>query len=179
MSTAQFAGMGPDQALAFMAGAPVQPVRTRLAGLVAGRRVIDIGCGKGEEVGLYGPDQYLGVDCSPELIALARDRWPGYRFETVAAQELPAFMHGDRFPCGIMKAVLEHVPPDEAVAIYERARSVCEVLYVAWHWEPAEEKVTTYRGELGTMLQVRHDRARFLGMESREVVGAHVIWTVR
>lgn len=177
MSTAQFAAMTRGQAEAFMPNAQRQAARRRLAELVAGRPVLDIGCGKGEEVGeLYTVNQYHGLDCSAQLIEIARQRWPRYLFAVGSAQELA----GDSlvFPVAIMKAVLEHLPPDEAVQVYEAARRVAAVLYVAWHTEPGVERLSTYEGELGTMLQHRHDRSRFAGVTEREVCGPHVIWTV-
>lgn len=184
MSTAQFANMTRAQAVAFMANAHPQPVRHRLAQIVGGRAVIDIGCGKGEEIGdLFTPEQYTGVDCSAELIAIAQKRWPEHRFFVGSAQGTAAIATLEprqRWPFGIIKSVLEHLPPDEAVAVYEAGRAICDVLLVAWHTEPGwPEKLGSYDGELGRMLQHRHTLQRFTGIESREVCGAHVIWTVR
>ena len=94
-----------------------------------GRQVVDIGCSRAEEIGnLYTPEQYVGLDCSPALIACARAAWPGYRFGVCAAQDITG-----RYPVGIMKAVLEHVPPKEAVEIYEHVRRHVGVLYLCWH----------------------------------------------
>lgn len=174
MSTAQFAEMSRSQAESFMAGAKPQAVRARMSQIVGPAQVIDIGCGKGEEVAwLYRPWQYLGVDCSPELVRLARQRNPGYEFLAKNALDLDG-----RWPFAVMKAVLEHLPPDEAVEVYEHARTVSEVLLLAWHTEPGREHLTTYDGELGTMAQNRHDRDRFEGVRSRHVVGPHVLWVV-
>lgn len=168
--------MTPEQAAQFMPDAPPQLARKRLAELVAGRQVVDIGCSRAEEIGdLYTSEQYLGVDCSAALVAVARERWPDYRFEVCPAQELPDFGH---WPVGIIKAVLEHVPPREALDIYNAARRAVDVLYLCWHWEPEKQKITTYEGLLGTMLQIRHERDSFKDVAAREVVGNHVIWTV-
>lgn len=157
-----------------MAGAGPQAVRTAMAEIVGTADVIDIGCGKGEEVSrLYEPQQYLGVDCSAELVHLAMERNPGYRFEVADALDIDG-----HWPFAVMKAVLEHLPPDEAVAVYEHAKSVADVLLVAWHMEPGVEHLATYEGELGTMQQNRHDRDQFQGVQSRRVVGPHVLWIV-
>jgi SAM-dependent methyltransferase len=158
----------------FMPISEVQPVRTLLARMVGHGTVVDIGCGKGDEVSdLFDPEKYLGIDCSEALIRIARHRNPGFRFETIQGLDLNG--HWDY---GIIKAVLEHVPPDEAVAIYENARRVCDVLLVAWHTEPGRENLAWYDGEIGRMQQNRHDRSKFSGIEHREVCGKHVVWTV-
>ncbi len=52
--------------------------------------VLDLGCGGGDlYAGLPGWD-YLGVDASPDMIALARSRYPGARFQLGDAIHLPA-----------------------------------------------------------------------------------------
>lgn len=185
MSTAQFASMTAAQAEGFMPDAPPQPARKRLAALVGARSVIDIGCSRAEEVGdLFTPEQYLGVDCSRELVLIAQRRWPKHSFLVCSAQDLPdrarqGIDGRTKWDCGIVKAVLEHVPAEEAVAIYEAARLVCRTLFVCWHWEPVGlERKETYDGELGKMLQIRHRRDLFSGVLAREAVHRHTIWTV-
>lgn len=161
-----------------MADAKIQPVRTRLAEIVGRRSVIDLGCGKGEEVSaLYKPAQYMGVDCSEELILLSRVKNPGYHFYTYSILE----MQRRYFEVGILKSVLEHLPPLEAVEVYEHARTITtDILLVAWHTEPGAHLITKhYKGELDTpMLQCRHKRDLFGGVQRREVCGDHVIWEV-
>lgn len=175
MSTLQYATMTAEEAQRFMANAPSQPVRSRLCTLVEDRVVIDIGCGKGEEVELYDPDQYYGVDCSKELIRLARERHPNYLFEHKSALSLDGY-----WTCGIIKSVLEHLPPPEALAVYNHARKVTGVLYVVWHTEPGPAYVPRqYQGELRELMwQNIHKASTFPGMIRREVVGRHVIWVV-
>lgn len=175
MSTEIFAGLTPEKARLFTPDPPPQPARKRLAELVDGRPVLDIGCGRAEEIGdLYTPEQYIGIDCSPELVKLASEKWPGYRFERCAAQEIQS-----RHPVAIMKAVLEHVPPAEAKWIYDHVRMYVDTLYLCWHWEPtAELKETFYVWEGVPMQQNRHARSMFDGVIAREEVPNHVIWTV-
>ncbi|KKL08376.1 hypothetical protein LCGC14_2576490, partial [marine sediment metagenome] len=50
MSTSQFTNMTANEAVRFMANAAVQPVRKRLQEIVGAWNVVDLGCGKGEEV---------------------------------------------------------------------------------------------------------------------------------
>lgn len=171
MTTAQFAAMTDRQAEGFMI-TEVQPVRARLAQIVGRKTVVDIGCGKGDEVSdLFDRQTYLGIDCSPALVRIARRNNPGYRFEV--ATNLRG--HWDY---AIIKSVLEHLPPAEAVALYDLARTVCDTLLVAWHTEPGRERLYWYQGELGQMMQHRHDRGAFSGTITRETCGKHAIWTV-
>lgn len=174
MSTAQFANMSAADADAFMAVSHVQPVRKRLAEIVGNGTIIDIGCGKGDEVSSwFDPVTYFGVDCSRELILFARERNPGYRFSTLGALDIVGHWN-----YAIIKAVLEHLPPYEAQAVYDHARTLCDTLLVAWHTEPGRESLAWYDGELGRMQQNRHSRNMFGGSITREVCGKHVIWQV-
>lgn len=52
--------------------------------------VIDLGCGAGElaDVVTQAGFDYLGVDLSPDMLALARDKHPGARFEQRSAFDL-------------------------------------------------------------------------------------------
>jgi len=174
MTTKQFTEMSREQAERFMSKPEVQPVRARLAEMVGDHYVVDIGCGKGDEVStLFTPKQYFGIDCSAELVRIARRNNPKHKFAHMTALDLP-----QRYWFTIIKAVFEHLPPDEAKAIYDHVRSICDVMLVAWHTEPGKKQLTLYHGELGTMMQNRHDRNLFSGVKEREVCGKHVVWTV-
>lgn len=174
MSTKQFAEMTDADAESFMPVPEIQPVRAKMAQIVGSKTVIDIGCGRGDEVeALFDQHTYFGIDCSASLVRMARARNPGFRFALMAAQGVQG--HWDY---AIIKAVLEHVPREEAVAIYDHARTLCDTLLVAWHTEPGIENLTWYDGELGRMQQNRHDRSLFGGSVTREVCGKHVLWTV-
>lgn len=53
--------------------------------------VLDLGCGAGDLVDAVVPAgfEYVGVDLSPDMLALARRRYPGQRFEQGSAFDLP------------------------------------------------------------------------------------------
>ncbi len=176
MSTAQFTNMTVNEAVRFMANAPVQPVRKRVQEIVGEWDMVDLGCGKGAEVDLYLPGQYLGVDCSAELIRIAQYRHPHYQFQVSSVQDLEGF-----WTFGVLKAVLEHLPYLEALEVYDHARSITDTLLVVWHMEPSKLDAyeARYQGELAEpMLQNRHPLEHFQGMVEREECGKHVIWTV-
>ena len=59
-----------------------------------GSRVLEIGCGRGDLLAALQPAQGVGIDFSPTMIAHARRRHPGLRFEAVDAHDLST----DRVP---------------------------------------------------------------------------------
>lgn len=177
MSTAQHAAMTAEQAAVYMAQHDSQSVRQRLGDVARGHQTLDCGCGPAFEIAEYfDRDRYFGIDVSEELVKRARTNNPGFDFAVMDGRDLVT-----RWPRIIIKSVLEHVPPDEAQALYEVAREHSDVLYVAWHTEPkhaGREHCKVYQGELGEMEQWTHDRSRFAGVESREHCGPHTIWRV-
>ncbi|HEY3143957.1 MAG TPA: methyltransferase domain-containing protein [Acidimicrobiales bacterium] len=84
--------------LAVLDAVDAQPVavelRTRsyeLLGDVIGRTVVDAGCGGGRAVAELAARgvRAVGVDLDPEMIAVARERWPAGEFHVGDACELP------------------------------------------------------------------------------------------
>jgi glycosyltransferase involved in cell wall biosynthesis/ubiquinone/menaquinone biosynthesis C-methylase UbiE len=62
---------------------------------LAGVRVLDVGCGRGDVLGgLAGigvpADQLLGVEIRPDAVDAARERWPHLRFAATSGTRLPA-----------------------------------------------------------------------------------------
>jgi len=165
--------MTKGQAERFMSPAQKQPVRKRLAEIVGNGTVIDVGCGKADEVEFFDPREYSGIDCSVELIWLAVQNHPKYKFGTINALDLEG-----TWDFAIIKSVLEHLTTEEALAVYNHVKTCCHLMLVVWHTEPGEEVLKTYDGELGEMMQNRHDVRLFKGVVDREVCDKHVIWTV-
>ncbi|MGC5290517.1 methyltransferase domain-containing protein [Micromonospora sp. DT231] len=62
-----------------------------LLGDLTGRTVVDVGCGSGRAVAEMAERgaHALGVDLDPEMIAVARRRWPAGAFQVGDATELP------------------------------------------------------------------------------------------
>ncbi|MBU6321721.1 MAG: class I SAM-dependent methyltransferase [Patescibacteria group bacterium] len=57
--------------------------------------ILDIGCGFGRSIEVLrqvGITRYIGVDPCEELIAIARERYPGYDFRLGEARDIPAIV---------------------------------------------------------------------------------------
>ncbi len=59
--------------------------------LTAGARVLDLGCGTGLALDYLplAPEQYRGLDISPEMLRVARRKFPDYHFELGTMEALP------------------------------------------------------------------------------------------
>jgi len=95
-----------------------------LAGVMAGRRVLDVGCGPGaltaELVTRVGrPDRVSAVDPSEQFVAAARARYPGVAVERATAEELP-FEDG-RVDAALAQLVV-HFMSDPVAGLTEMAR---------------------------------------------------------
>jgi SAM-dependent methyltransferase len=99
------------------------PQLADLAGVAAGRRALDIGCGPGaltaELVARLGPRSVAAVDPSAPFVAAARQRYPGVDVRIASAEELP-------FPDGSFDASLAqlvvHFMADPVAGLAEMAR---------------------------------------------------------
>jgi SAM-dependent methyltransferase len=83
-----------------------------------GFRVLEIGCGSGELLHALRPSYGVGVDVSGEMVALARERHPGLRFEQVAGEELDL---GETFDVIVLSDLVPFV--HDLLALFERVRA--------------------------------------------------------
>jgi 2-polyprenyl-3-methyl-5-hydroxy-6-metoxy-1,4-benzoquinol methylase len=84
----------------WLARARLKAVRPHLAG-----HVLDFACGHGQLAQFCDPAGYLGVDIDSRKIDIARQHFPGHRFEVA----LPA---GERYDTIAALAFIEHVAPE-------------------------------------------------------------------
>ena len=99
------------------------PQMADFAGVEAGQRVLDVGCGPGaltaELAGRLGPDAVTAVDPSEPFVAAARARNPGVDVRRASAEALP-------FPDGTFDATLAqlvvHFMSDPVAGLAEMAR---------------------------------------------------------
>jgi len=91
---------------------------TSLVGLLEpkpGERILDFGCGTGrltQEIAASGAD-VLGIDSSPDMISVARSKYPSVKFEVADGM---TFRSNEPFDAVFSNAVLHWVrPPEKAV----------------------------------------------------------------
>ena len=75
-----------------------------------GDRVLDIGCGNGRLLELLKDKniEYIGIDSSEKLIAIAQKRYPSKKFLVADALNLP--FPTDNFDIVFLIAILHHIP---------------------------------------------------------------------
>lgn len=95
--------------------------------------VLDVGCGPGwnyDHFMQYGPDvyRYKGVDYSPRFIKVAKERWPGAKFEVQDCRKLKE--EDNSWDVVILQDVLEHTngyekPIAEAMRVANNRVIIC------------------------------------------------------
>jgi SAM-dependent methyltransferase len=99
------------------------PQLADLAGVAAGQRVLDVGCGPGalssELVRRLGPNGVTAVDPSEPFVAAARVRLPGVSVERASAERLP--FPDDAFDAALAQLVV-HFMSDPVAGLAEMGR---------------------------------------------------------
>jgi SAM-dependent methyltransferase len=102
---------------------PLSPLLADFAGVDAGQRVLDVGCGPGalttELVRRLGAAAVSAVDPSEPFVAAARERHPGVDVQRAAAEALP--FEGDEFDAALAQLVV-HFMADPVAGLREMAR---------------------------------------------------------
>jgi SAM-dependent methyltransferase len=80
-----------------------------------GARVLEIGSGSGDLLAALEPSVGVGVDISPGMVELARQRHPGLRFEVAAGEDLEL---GETFDYIVLSDLVPFV--HDLVALFER-----------------------------------------------------------
>lgn len=111
---------------------PLAPLLADFAGVAAGQRVLDVGCGPGaltsELVSRLGSGDVAAVDPSESFVAAARERHPGVTVQRAAAEELP--FEDREFDASLAQLVV-HFMSDPVVGLGEMARVTREQGVVA------------------------------------------------
>jgi SAM-dependent methyltransferase len=102
---------------------PLAPRLADFAGVTAGQRVLDVGCGPGalttELVSRLGADAVSAVDPSEPFVAAARERHPGVDVQQAAAEDLP-YEEGS-FDAAVAQLVV-HFMTDPVAGLHEMGR---------------------------------------------------------
>ena len=101
----------------------LSPQLADLAGVAAGQRVLDVGCGPGALLGVLvervGEDHVTAVDPSEPFVRAARERFPGVEVEHAPAERLP--FADDAFDVALAQLVV-HFMDDPVAGLREMAR---------------------------------------------------------
>src|SRR5918996_3315323 len=102
---------------------PFAPRFADFAGIAAGQRALDVGCGPGaltaELVSRLGPAAVSAVDPSEPFVAAARERHPGVSVRRAAAEQLP--FADQAFDAALAQLVV-HFMEDPLAGLREMAR---------------------------------------------------------
>jgi len=79
--------------------------RLRAVGPYLSGSVLDFACGHGQLAQLCDPASYLGYDIDSRKVEVARQHFPGYRFETTLPED-------EHFDTVAALAFIEHVQPE-------------------------------------------------------------------
>lgn len=140
------------------------PQLADLAGVAAGQRVLDVGCGPGaltaELVKRLGPDAVSAVDPSEPFVAAAQERYPGVSVQRAFAEHLP-------FPDQALDATLAqlvvHFMADPIAGLGEMARVTRERgVVAACVWDHAGGQ-----GPLSPFWEAAHELDREVEDESQ------------
>jgi SAM-dependent methyltransferase len=141
---------------------PLAPQLADFAGVAAGQRVLDVGCGPGAltaELALrLGPAAVSAVDPSEPFVEAARERHPGVNVRRAAAEELP--FEDAAFDAALAQLVV-HFMADPVAGLREMARvtrehgvvAACVWDFAGGHgplspfWEAARELDPDVEGE--------------------------------
>ncbi|HVM46926.1 MAG TPA: glycosyltransferase [Candidatus Acidoferrum sp.] len=163
-----------------------QLLRRHYAFLVpAGSRVLEIGCGIGDLLAAVKPARGVGVDFSPAMVALARQRHPGLDFQVADAAE---FSSAESFDYILLSDLVNDLP--DVQAVFERLRAVSHprtrlvLNFFNNLWRPALHAGEKLGLKSPTLLQnwlSADDTRNLLHLGGWEIIktDARILWPVR
>ncbi len=112
--------------------------------VVPGHRVLEIGSGLGDLLAAVRPHEGVGIDISPRMIALAKERHPGLEFVCADIERDP--IDADLFDYAILSDVIGSL--DDVQVALERVRPLLKptgklvITYYNFLWEPLLDLAT-------------------------------------
>jgi SAM-dependent methyltransferase len=150
-----------------------------------GLRVLEVGCGLGDLLAAVKPTRGLGMDFSPAMIALARERHPKLEFQVADAVEVST---AEKFDYILLADLVNDLP--DVQAVFERLHSVAEPrtrLVVSFFnnlWRPVLNVAAKLGLKSPTLLQnwlSKDDVTNLLHLAGWEVIKAdtRILWPMR
>src|ERR1017187_9852361 len=150
-----------------------------------GMRVLEAGCGLGDLLAAVKPARGVGLDFSPAMIALARERHPELEFQVADAAEAPA---AEKFDYILLADLVNDLP--DVQAVFERLQAVAQPrtrLVVSFFnnlWRPVLNLAAKLGLKSPTLLQnwlSADDVRNLLHLADWEVIKTEtrILWPVR
>jgi SAM-dependent methyltransferase len=150
-----------------------------------GLQVLELGCGLGDLLAAVKPARGVGMDFSPAMIALARERHPELEFQVADAAEAPT---GEKFDYILLADLVNDLP--DVQAVFERLQSVAHPrtrLVVSFFnnlWRPVLNVAAKLGLKSPTLLQnwlSTDDVKNLLHLAGWEVIkaDARILWPMR
>ncbi len=117
------------------------------------KRVIEFGCGDGQQLQLSNYPEYLGIDVSAKALGICMDRYSDDPGKTFA----PVYPSGNRFDLALSLDVIYHLIEDDAFAEY-----MSKLFASSDHWvciyssDMTQEEAIRIEPDLATADHVRH-----------------------
>jgi SAM-dependent methyltransferase len=151
----------------------------------AGLRVLEMGCGIGDLLSAVKPAHGVGVDFSPAMVALARQRHPELEFQVVDAAEFSA---AESFDYILLSDLVNDLP--DVQAVFERLHAVAHprtrlvLNFFNNLWRPVLHTGVRLGLKSPTLLQnwlSADDTKNLLHLAGWEVIktDARILWPVR
>jgi ubiquinone/menaquinone biosynthesis C-methylase UbiE len=99
--------------------------------------VIEVGCGTGETLAALNPSRGLGIDISPQMVEIAKKKFPHLQFEV---GDLEALQIEEKFDYVVIVETIGHV--DDIQLAFKEIHKVCKpetrviIVYYNYLWEP-------------------------------------------
>lgn len=99
--------------------------------------VLEIGCGTGDLLAALNPGRGLGIDISPKMVEIAREKFPLLQFEVGDLENLQI---EEKFDYILLVEVIGHV--DDIQSAFKELHKVCKpetriiIIYYNYLWEP-------------------------------------------
>ena len=153
----EYTSISGEEAPQYCVGSENQLIRDVIKEYVEDRDVIEIGCGIGIDAHRYNPEQYTGVDISPELINVAKTNNPEHRFICGNFIDMPI----RRYNVSFTKSVLEHTPNEDVfISIVDKMISISDMTILAFHTPPIWDttEIIQCKGHFGKTIYQNHYR---------------------
>jgi trans-aconitate methyltransferase len=133
---------------------------------VTSRKVADVGCGNGDYLdrllGAFPYKSYVGIDSSPQLIDIARERHAGSKTDYYIADiihEAPDL----EFDAIVLRFVVQHLP--DALGFFKSLRRLCHAqsMVVIFEPSPSECSAAPELAKLGELVRRYDEQCRALG----------------